>query len=394
MSSHSDIILLKGTSLAKNVPVIILRESTHDVPFSVLAEIDGYYISDILSKAQSFPPVYFRVGGQVLSVDNRVREMPRSSGKEWHTILFPQSSFEINYMISDSVRIAYFWRECRLGILCCVLLAFLVFFAITRVEPSHTGPQFLLENALARSEFVPYIQPIVSADTRKVTGGEILLRWDHPVEGIILPDRFISLAESTGLIVDITCHLLRLIKEELAPAVQSGYLPKGFHLGVNISPQHLNDKMLPQQCASFLANFPEDSLILVLEITERENSTHDNKLSVFDELKKTGVKFALDDFGTGYSTYTWLQQFPVDYLKIDKSFVQKVGTDKISGEIVEHVVTLSQQLNIKTVAEGVENESQSRYLIDLGVEFLQGYAFGRPVPLEDFIKAIINDARK
>lgn len=395
LSSGVEMVLRNGTSSAKAAPALIVREDAPQSSFFVLAEIDGYYISEILSNAQVYPPVFFRVGNDILTTDNRVREMVPPSGAEWYTLLFPHSAFDINYMITDRMRVAYLWSEYRWGLLCCVLLACLVFLALTKWRIPLTAPQYALELALARHEFVPYIQPVVAADSRDVTGGEILLRWQHPKEGIIPPDQFIPLAESSGLIIDITGELFRTVRERLAPIVQAGYLPRGFHLGVNINPKHLSHQTLLQHCNSFLAAFPEDGLTLVLEITERERpDTHEKTLSIFKELKASGVKFALDDFGTGHSTYTWLQQFPVDYLKIDKSFVQMIGTDNISGDIVENVIMLSQRLKIKTIAEGVENDAQSRYLTEHGVQYLQGYAFGRPVPLTDFIQRFVKTERQ
>lgn len=394
LSSGMEMVLRNGTYSAKAAPALIVREYAPQSSFSVLAEIDGYYISEMLSNAQVYPPVFFRVGNDVLTTDNRVREMVPPSGAEWYTLLYPRSAFDINYMITDRMRGGYLWNEYRWGVLCCVLLACIVFLALTKWGILLTAPQYALERALARHEFVPYIQPVVAADSRDVTGGEILLRWQHPEDGIIPPDQFIPLAESSGLIIDITGELFRTVREHLTPVVQAGYLPRGFHLGVNISPQHLSHQTLLQHCTSFLAAFPEDGLTLVLEITERERpDAHEKTLSMFKELKASGVKFALDDFGTGHSTYTWLQQFPVDYLKIDKRFVQMIGTDNISGDIVEHVIMLSRRLKIKTIAEGVENDGQSRYLTEHGVHYLQGYAFGRPVPLTDFIQRLVTTAR-
>lgn len=394
LSSGAEMALLDGTSSAKEAPVLMVREDAPLRPLSVLAEIDGYYISEVLSNAQVYPPAFFRVGDNVLTTDNGVRRMPPPAGSGWYTILYPASSFDINYRISDHMRTMYLWNEYRWGVLCCILLACIVFLFLIRTALLLPAPQRVLMNALKNKEFVPYLQPVVATDSQDVVGGEILLRWHHPDEGVITPDQFIPLAESSGLIIDITYETFRTVKESLAPVVHAGYLPWGFHLAVNISPRHLCKKELIHHCCSFLAAFPKDSLTLVLEITEREQyDGHKQTLSNFNELKSFGIKFALDDFGTGYSTYTWLQQFPVDFLKIDKSFVQMIGNDNISGDIVENVIMLSQRLKIKTIAEGVENQMQSRYLLERGVQFLQGYEFGRPVPLTSFIMEVIKKGR-
>ncbi|ELH8384744.1 EAL domain-containing protein [Salmonella enterica subsp. enterica] len=385
--SGERMLLVGETTSSKETPALRIREDSALRPLSVLAEIDGYYISEILSNAQVYPPAFFQAGKRVLTLDNRVTEMHLPAGLERYTITFPRAGFEIHYVISNHVRLSYLWLEYRWGVLSCILLMLVIFLFLSRVRLLPVTPQYALENALNKKEFVPYIQPVVCADTGEVVGGEILLRWQHPGEGIIPPDQFIPLAESSGLIIDITCEMLRAVRECLVPAVATGRLPRGFHLGVNISPQHLARKDLILHCTSFLRAFPENSLTLVLEITEREQyyNNRERTLENFNDLKAFGIKFALDDFGTGYSTYTWLQQFSVDFLKIDKSFVQMIGSDNISGDIVENVIMLSHKLNIKTIAEGVENDSQSRYLTDHGVQYLQGYLYGRPIPLADFI---------
>lgn len=386
-SSAERITLLNETASAKSVSVLRIREDSPLNPLSVFADIDGYYISEILSAVQVYPPAFFSVREIVLTMDNQVRKMALLTGSAWHTIAFPHGGFEIHYVISNHIRRAYFWREYRWGLLCCISLTIIIFLFLNRTGTVMTAPLYALKNALNNNELVPYIQPVVSADTLAVIGGEILLRWAPPGEDIIPPDQFIPLAESSGLIIDITGEIFRMVKKSLVPIVRSGGLPWGFHLGVNISPQHLSRKALVKHCASFLAAFPKGSLTLVLEITERErHDVHKQAMSNFSKLKTYGIKFALDDFGTGYSTYSCLQHFPVDYLKIDKSLVQMIGEDDISGDIVEHIIMLSQRLKIKTIAEGVENDRQSRYLIEHGIQYLQGYAYGRPVPLTDFVK--------
>ncbi|ECW0910509.1 TPA: EAL domain-containing protein [Salmonella enterica subsp. enterica serovar 13,23:b:-] len=385
------LMLLEGLTAVNKAPVLIIREDSVLTPLSALAEVDGYYLSERLRSAQTHPPIFLRVGNYRLTTDNRIRGATSESSLERYAITFPHAGFEIEYFMSNHIRLLYLWSEYRLGILNCMLLAVIVFLVFFRAVPIFFRPQHALEIALSKKEFVPYFQPVVDAESKVLSGGEILLRWEHPRQGVIPPDQFIPMAESSDLIIEITIDTFNCVKRYLAPAAHAGNLPAGFHIGINISPRHLGQKQLLNHCALFLDAFPKDSIILVLEITEREplgNEKEDRQ--VFNALKALGIKFALDDFGTGYSTYAYLQHFPVDYLKIDKSFVQMIGVDSMSGDIVQNVIMLSQRLNIKTIAEGVENDIQSRYLIDHGVQYLQGYLYGRPIALADFV----NDLRK
>ncbi|MGP3591247.1 EAL domain-containing protein [Vagococcus sp. WN89Y] len=249
-------------------------------------------------------------------------------------------------------------------------------------EPS---PLEALKTAIARGEFEPWFQPVVSSDTRECCGCEVLMRWRHPLMGIIPPEQFIPLAESSGLIVPMTQSLLTQVQTILSPL--GNQLPDNFHVGVNISPEHITQPHFVDECLSFVAAFPPQKIKLVLELTERDKMPMREEIKArLKTLKKEGILFALDDFGTGYATHSYLQYFPVDFIKIDKSFVQMLDVDEISGHIVENVVDLAIKLNISVVAEGVENEQQAAFLVKKGVEFLQGFLFSAPLTKELFIK--------
>jgi EAL domain-containing protein (putative c-di-GMP-specific phosphodiesterase class I) len=250
-----------------------------------------------------------------------------------------------------------------------------------------SSPSHELQRALEASEFVPYFQPVVHGDSKKWSGAEVLMRWNHPKEGLVRPDMFIPFAEHSGLIVPMTRALMQQTAALLAPHQASFNRP--FHVGINITASHCRDLELVADCREFLAAFAPGAISLVLELTERElieptAITH----QLFEQLHELGVMIAIDDFGTGHSSLGYLRQFNVDFLKIDQSFVAMIGADALSRHILDTIIELCAKLDLDIVAEGVETEEQSDYLTAHGVNFLQGYLFGRPMPAAEFVNAL------
>ncbi|WP_248749799.1 cyclic diguanylate phosphodiesterase [Pseudomonas sp. MWU15-20650] len=247
-----------------------------------------------------------------------------------------------------------------------------------------SAPSHELQRALDANEFIPYFQPVVRGKTLEWAGAEVLMRWQHPTEGLVRPDLFIPLAEHCGLIVPMTRALLHQTALLLAP--NQTLLPVGFHITVNITAHHCQDINLVQDCREFLCAFSPGQITLVLELTERELITpSDVTHRIFQELHELGVMIAIDDFGTGHSSLSYLRDFNVDYLKIDKTFVAAIGVDSLSRHILDSIIELSEKLGLRVVAEGIETPAQRDYLVAQGVDFLQGYLFGRPTNAETFI---------
>ncbi|KJK08198.1 EAL domain-containing protein [Pseudomonas alkylphenolica] len=250
-----------------------------------------------------------------------------------------------------------------------------------------TSPRAELQRAMEAQEFLPYFQPVVRRGDYRWAGVEVLMRWQHPRDGLVRPDLFIPYAEHSGQIVPMTRQLMQRTAELLAPHADT--LDDGFHVGINITADHCQDLTLYDDCQAFLAAFPADKVVLTLELTERKlivpsEVTH----TLFSKLHELGVLIALDDFGTGQSSLAYLQQFKVDYLKIDQSFVAMIGGDALSLHILDSVIELSSKLGLGIVAEGVETEAQRDYLDRHNVDFQQGYLFARPMSAEAFIQAL------
>jgi len=218
-------------------------------------------------------------------------------------------------------------------------------------------------------------------------GAEVLMRWQHPHEGLVRPDLFIPYAEHSGQIVPMTRALMLLTAQGLAP--YSALMEDGFHIGINITADHCRDLGLLDDCRTFLQHFPPGRVILTLELTERKLiEATPITLELFEKLHQMGVMIALDDFGTGQSSLNYLRQFKIDYLKIDQSFVAMIGSDALSQHILDTIIDLSTKLELGIVAEGVETDVQRDYLARQQVDFQQGYLYARPMPLEEFLQAL------
>lgn len=235
-----------------------------------------------------------------------------------------------------------------------------------------------LRIAIAERQFELYYQPIVLLPGRSVIGAEALIRWHHPTRGLVTPDDFIPTAEETGLIVEIGDWALSSACRQLKRWQDKDRL---VHIAVNLSARQLLEPCFLDSVKSTLADTGVATGGLTLELTEstlmKDTTTARN---VLQALRDLGVEIALDDFGTGYSSLSYLRQFPIGYLKIDKSFVDGVGTDAEDTRVVSAIMNLAGALRITVIAEGVETPIQADKLGDLGCGLAQGYLFGRPQP--------------
>ena len=240
-----------------------------------------------------------------------------------------------------------------------------------------------IARAIANEEFFVEYQPIVDLGTRSLLGVEALVRWRHPELGLLMPDRFIQIAEECGQIVKLGRWVLGRACRELHAwrgCVAGG---TGLRVAVNISGRHLQHGDLAQDVAQALEESGLEPGNLVIELTESTimHNTEAN-LAWLLQLKKLGVRLAIDDFGTGYSSLSYLHRFPIDILKIDRSFVGRLTNSATGPELARAVITLSETLGLDTVAEGIELEPQVDALLQLGCVAGQGFLFAKSGTLE------------
>jgi diguanylate cyclase (GGDEF)-like protein len=240
-----------------------------------------------------------------------------------------------------------------------------------------------LRRAVEREEFRLHYQPIVSLESGEINGFEALVRWQHPKRGLVAPLEFIPLAEDTGLIVDIGQWVLREACCQMAEWQKQSPANRSLILSVNLSSRQFAQTSLIQQISGILQQSGLDPRCLRLEITESVlMESADSACTTLSQLRSLGISVSIDDFGTGYSSLSYLHRFPVNTLKIDRSFISRMGVGGGNSEVIRTIISLASTLGLDVVAEGVETEDQRERLKALDCEFCQGYLFSRPVDAE------------
>jgi diguanylate cyclase (GGDEF)-like protein/PAS domain S-box-containing protein len=249
-----------------------------------------------------------------------------------------------------------------------------------------------LRLALEREEFCLHYQPKVDMASARITGFEALIRWNHPQRGMVSPVDFIPLAEETGLIVPIGSWVL-LEACRQAKAWQAQGLPH-LTVAVNLSARQFRKGDLAQSVSAILEQTGLDAQLLDLEITESMvMDDSDGAEQTMHNLKQLGVKLSLDDFGTGYSSLNCLRRFPVDTLKIDRSFINDVASDQSCASVATSIIAIAHNLKLDTVAEGVETREQLAFLAGCGCDAYQGFVFSKPLPAEQFADLFITEGK-
>ncbi|MBK5969160.1 MULTISPECIES: putative bifunctional diguanylate cyclase/phosphodiesterase [Thiorhodovibrio] len=254
-------------------------------------------------------------------------------------------------------------------------------------ERSRLTLEARLRRGIDHQELELWYQPKVDGRSGALVGAEALVRWRDPSEGLIQPGRFIPLAEDSGLIVPLTNRVLDIACADLALMHAPGLNP--VTISVNISAAQLDDVRLPQEIAARLARAGLTPGDLELEITERAlMSRVDSVLGTLSALHEQGIGLSLDDFGTGYSSLGYLGRFPLDILKIDRSFVMELGTGGASETVARAIVSLAEGLGLKVIAEGIETQEQALWLCGNGCDWHQGYFYARPLEREVFLRLL------
>lgn len=251
-----------------------------------------------------------------------------------------------------------------------------------------------LRYAIERNEFELFYQPIIGLDAASLDGFEALVRWNHPQRGLVPPNEFISISESTGLIIPMTVQILHSACSQVVKWQKDFGSDKPLSVAVNLSGKHFGHPDLVEQINTVIRETGIDPVALKLELTESaimENA--EMAILMLKQIKETGVQLSIDDFGTGYSSLSYLHRFPIDLLKVDRSFVGAMEENSENGEIVRTVVALAKALKLKVVAEGIESIHQFHQLRVLGCEYGQGFLFSKPLPVAEIERLLADNNR-
>jgi diguanylate cyclase (GGDEF)-like protein len=249
-------------------------------------------------------------------------------------------------------------------------------------SPRRVGLASALRTAIELGELKVFFQPQLDLTTQRISGAEALVRWQHPREGLLLPDQFIPLAERTGLIIPLTDVVLR---QALGQCADWQHQLEGADVAVNLSIGNLTNNTVVTSVTELLRQYDVTPESLILEVTESQIMEDEARhVAVLEALADIGVKISVDDFGTGYSSFAYLTRLPVHQVKIDKSFVGLMDRSPNNAAVVRSVIELGRDLGITVVAEGVESEANLQALRRLGCTVAQGYYIGIPMPSAEF----------
>jgi sensor c-di-GMP phosphodiesterase-like protein len=239
-----------------------------------------------------------------------------------------------------------------------------------------------LIEALRLQQFRVHYQPIVELKSGRCVGAEALLRWQLPDGSFIRPDLFIPLAEDNGLIQQLTDQLIDRVFDDLGAFLA---VNQELHVSINLAAEDLTTLRVLDTLPAYLTRHGVRANQVCIEATERGFMDADRTRPIIDAFRAAGHPVSIDDFGTGYSSLAYLQNLHVDVLKIDKSFVDTLATESATSKVAPHIIEMAHSLGLKMVAEGIEMQAQADYLLEHGVQYGQGWLFGKAVPKQEFM---------
>jgi sensor c-di-GMP phosphodiesterase-like protein len=240
-----------------------------------------------------------------------------------------------------------------------------------------------LRSALRRDEFFMCYQPIIDLRSGQWIGAEALIRWRRADGALVGPDLFIPVAEESRLITRLTERVLHLVAHDAGHFLAAH---PAFHVALNLSADDLHSPDIVARLDGMLAHCGALPSNLIVEITERGVLNLDSARDAIGALRARGIEVAIDDFGTGYSSLAYLESLDLDFLKIDRSFIEAIGTGAPISQVVSHIIAMARSMGLRMVAEGIESQPQADFLRERGVEFAQGFLFGRPMPFAELVQ--------
>lgn len=266
-----------------------------------------------------------------------------------------------------------------------ILLSISLLYVIQQFARKQTSLQSRIKRGLARDQFFLVYQPIVDLTTGYTVGAEALVRWRQDDGELISPDLFIPVAEEQHLISQITERVISIFERESRQLLNS--LPD-FFIAINISADDMISEQLPSRLCLSINRMTINAKQIHIEATERVLINHETIKRSLTALREAGIPTSIDDFGTGYSSLAYLTDLPIDYLKIDKAFIDTIETNSVTSYVVEHIIELAKALDLTMIAEGVEEEHQVNYLREHGVQYAQGWLFSKPVTIDELVERL------
>ncbi|MEO3991799.1 EAL domain-containing protein [Pseudocitrobacter cyperus] len=377
-----ELTLIDDKSISPGDKVIVLQTAYPEG--MITSSFSSQWLTGVLELLSNQRPLTLHIGDTVMQQNAKMVPHDNAGHVIVQSDKFPYS---VDYPAWKTVPVSLYLQQGWLSLLLTLCLALIVGVVLWRHILHRPTLYENLERAISEGEIVPWYQPVIHSGSGKFYGVEVLARWVTPSGEIISPDSFIPLAEESGLIVPLTRKLMALAGDELPSLLEAR--PQPFHVSFNFTASHIQTPTFIDECRAFLERFPENSIRLTAEITEREPF---EKVSELKEtlrfLESRSVTIALDDFGTGYSNLNLLTGLPVGLIKIDKLFVNGIASTTDSTKLIDCVIDMAKSLGMKIIVEGVETEYQVAYLTHKQVDYFQGYYFSKPLPVSELATVV------
>ncbi len=369
---------IAGTSGVPDRPAVIFMRDLPDGE-GFWAVVDGQYLIDFMRAISSTHLYHFSMefnDGAPISFGD-----PQIALSGWFEPLIYQASssrYPLSVtLIASPSELILAWRQVMLIIMpMAIIFSILLMMLMANWLQRHISWRDEIRRAIASGQFRAHYQPVYDNRLQRCSGAEALLRWTTPDGNGIRPDIFIGAAEAEGMIVPLTRHLLDLIAED----VQAWQVEPGFHLAINVAADHLQHPDFVDDMLHFADRVKDKQFLITLELTERSLIKDGVEVArKLEQLRGCGMKVAIDDFGTGHCSLSYLQTFTMDYLKIDRGFINAIESLEGRTPVLDAIIQLSHELELEVLGEGVESALQFSYLQRRGVVFIQGYYYARPM---------------
>ncbi|MCU8082879.1 EAL domain-containing protein [Shewanella sp. SM23] len=383
----SNQFIITGTPFMPEVPAIVSSKWDPKSKHGAAVIIEGQYLLDSFVQPDVFPSAVINVA---LSINGKtIPESLEFIKNEVMTLDSEDHRFSVLLEMSPAFFRHFFWIFFAISLPFSIILitGSILFVLYSRLSRHSLADD--IRSGIENEEFFLVYQPVICAEDGKAKGVEALVRWQHPQMGLVRPDLFIPIAEESKLIVPLTNYIFeKALKDFANMKVESG-----FRVAFNVAPEHFTQNDIESKFIHLRDSLDRIGVKPLIEITERQLLTPDICQRI-ESLRQLGILVAIDDFGTGQTTLSLLQTMPLDYLKIDKCFIDTIGQDSVTSHVLDTIIELSHKMNYVVVAEGVETQEQADYLTSRQVHFLQGYLFAKPMKLVDLKLWLVEHFKK